>query len=95
MKCKFDFSLDKDAVLKQGRGFGFRDIIQAIKAGKLIENKANPNKNKYPKQKIFIVELNSYIYAVPYVVDKERQVYFLKIFYPSRKLKKKHDKEKV
>jgi hypothetical protein len=92
MKFDYDFSVEKDEILKETRGLGFRDIIQAIESGKLLDNKSHPNKKKYPRQKLFVVKINTYIYAVPYVVDKERKLFFLKTFYPSKKLTKKHEK---
>lgn len=48
------------------------------------------NKKKYPSQKIFVVKIRTKVYAVPYLVDKERKLTFLKTFYPNRKLKKKY-----
>ena len=92
MKYKFDYSKDKDAVLKETRGLGFEDIIQAIDSGKLLDDKRNPS-NKYPKQKIFVVEIKGYVYVVPYVTDEERNVFFLKTFYPNRKLTKQYLKK--
>jgi len=92
VRYKYDFSVEKDLILKQTRGLGFRDIIEAIKSGKLLDNKSHPNRKKYPKQKMFIVKIDNYIYAVPYVIDKERKLFFLKTIYPSRNLTKKYEK---
>ena len=39
---------------------------------------------------LLVVNINSYIYAVPYVVDEKENSVFLKTLYPSRKLTKKH-----
>lgn len=44
-------------------------------------------------QKIFIVEINHYIYAVPFVVDKDYNI-VLKTAYPTRKLYKKYRGDK-
>ncbi|KKQ74526.1 MAG: hypothetical protein US96_C0030G0006 [Candidatus Woesebacteria bacterium GW2011_GWB1_38_5b] len=93
MDYKFDYSLEKNAVLKQTRGIGFEDIIQAIESGKLLDNKDNPNQKKYPGQKLFVVKIKTYAYGVPYVIDHERQIFFLKTFYPSRKLTKEYIKK--
>lgn len=98
MKYRFDFSREKSADLKETRGIGFEDIIQAIEVGNLIVDKRHPNKKKYPRQKLFVVKLGNYIYSVPYVVDHERQAFFLKTLYPSRKLTRKYlknEKEKI
>lgn len=93
MKFKYDFSKEKNAILKETRGIGFEDIIQAIESGELIDDKSNPNKKKYPGQKLFVVKIGAYIYAVPYVFDQEKQIFFLKTLYPSRKLTKEYNKK--
>lgn len=95
---KFDYSKEKDAILKKARGIGFEDIINAIRLDGLLEDKEHPNKKKYPGQRLFIVKLKDYIYSVPYIYDRERKVNFLKTLYPSRKLTKtylKNEKKKV
>lgn len=92
MQYKFDYSKDKNQILKQTRGIGFQDIIDGIKKGNLLDNIDHFNKKKYPKQKIFVVKIKDKVYAVPYVIDKIRKVTFLKTFYPNRKLKKKYFK---
>ena len=88
----FDYSKEKDSVLRDTRGIGFSDVIDAIKKGNLLDNIHHFNKKRYPKQKIFIVKIKSKVYAIPYVIDKERKVTFLKTIYPNRKLKKKYSK---
>lgn len=93
VKYKFDFSKEKSEILKEARGVGFEDIIQAIKAGSLIDDQKHPNKKKYPRQKLFVVELGDYIYSVPYVIDEKKQTFFLKTLYPSRKLTRKYTKK--
>lgn len=89
----FDYSLEKDAVLKETRGFGFEEIIEAIKSNALLDNPKNPNFKRYPNQKVFVVKINNYVYIVPYVIDEKRNVFFLKTFYPSRKFNKKYLKK--
>lgn len=89
-KLLFDFSKEKDELLKETKGVSFEDIIQAIKLGHLIDNKTHPNQKKYPGQKLFVVKIGSYIYVAPYVIDHKRRVFFLKTVYPSRKLTKQY-----
>ncbi|MBI4091647.1 MAG: toxin [Candidatus Levybacteria bacterium] len=99
MKYKFDYSLEKNQILIRERGVGFEDIIDAIESGGLIENKKHPNQKRYQGQKLFIVKIDAYIYVVPYIFDRKRQVYFLKTLYPNRKLTKQYfktyEKEKI
>ena len=85
MKYNFDYSLEKDLVLKETRGIGFEEIIDAIESGNILGNIKHPNKNKYPNQWIFVIKIKEYVYLVPYVIDDERKVLFLKTFYPNRK----------
>lgn len=41
------------------------------------------NQKQYPGQQILIVEINNYIFLVPFVEDDEK--IFLKTIYPSRR----------
>ncbi|KKQ41162.1 MAG: hypothetical protein US60_C0046G0013 [Microgenomates group bacterium GW2011_GWC1_37_8] len=90
MKYKFDYSEEKDLILREARSVGFEDVIEAINKGNILDNINHFNKKKYPNQKIFIIKIKDKVYAVPYVFDKVRQVTFLKTIYPSRTLKKKY-----
>jgi len=95
---KFDFSKEKDIVLKEKRGVGFENVIQAIGIGNLLGNKKHPNQKRYPGQRVFIVKIEEYVYSVPYVYDLKRKLFFLKTLYPSRKLTKeykKYEKRKI
>lgn len=87
----FDYSEEKDLILKATRGISFEDVIEAIDRGKLIANISHDSK-KYPNQKLLVVAINKYIYVAPYVIDKKRHKLFLKTVYASRKLTKKYIK---
>ena len=90
MKYSFDYSKEKDLVLRETRKLGFEDIINAIESGNLLKNSRHPNKTKYPNQWMFVVRLKEHVYLVPYVIDNERRVLFLKTFYPNRKATEKY-----
>lgn len=94
MRFGFDYSEEKNSILKTARGIGFEEIIEALESGKQLDDLDNPNFKSYPGQKIFVVKVNNYVFVVPYVIDEKRQVFFLKTFYPSRKLNKKYMKIK-
>ena len=49
----------------------------------------HPNGLKYPNQKIYIIDLNGYVYLVPFV-RKDTQTIFLKTIFPNRKLTSKY-----
>ncbi|MBK7103803.1 MAG: DUF4258 domain-containing protein [Ignavibacteriae bacterium] len=82
----FDWDEDKNNILKEKRNISFEEIVFAISNEKILDIFEHPNKEKYPNQKIFIVEINNYAYIVPFVEDDEK--YFLKTIYPSREATK-------
>ncbi|KKK69600.1 hypothetical protein LCGC14_2932430, partial [marine sediment metagenome] len=63
-------------MLRQKRDICFEQIVMHIGKGDLVDIIANPNQNKYPGQKILIVDINGYIWLVPFVQEQEN-VYFL------------------
>jgi len=68
-------------------------VLKKLLNGEIIGRKSHPNKDKYPNQKIFILEIDGYICYVPYV-ENDTEI-FLKTIIPSRKLNKtfKGDKD--
>ncbi len=83
---------EKNKRLKQERGISFEDIEAAIDAGGLLDDIDHPNQERYPHQRMFIVFLKNYVYAVPYVEDKTRR--FLKTIFPSSRYAKKYSRGK-
>lgn len=84
----YDWSEIKNIQLKRERSVGFEDVLVAITEGKLLTVLAHPNKKRYPRQKIYLVEINNYVYLVPFVEDEQK--IFLKTIIPSRKATKKY-----
>ena len=82
----FNWDKEKNNALKKERGLCFEDVISVIHEDKVIDMIKHPNKEKYPNQSIFIVELFGYICMVPFVKN-DNQI-FLKTIIPSRKLNK-------
>ena len=83
---KFDFNQNKNAQLFQKRGVTFYNVIEAIEQNGILLNFEHPNNEKYPNQKMMIVNINEYAYCVPYVIEED-DTWFLKTIYPSRKFK--------
>ena len=81
----FDWDDEKNQKLKRERGIGFEDIIISIIEGGLLKTLGHP---KRASQKIYVVNIDNYAYAVPFVEDKEK--YFLKTIYPSRTMTRKY-----
>jgi len=90
MEFKIEFSEEKNLILQETRGVSFNDVIKAIEKNKILDDLENKN---YPNQKILVIKVKNYIYAVPYVVNKKKQTIFLKTVYPSRVLAKKYLKK--
>lgn len=82
---KFDFNHKKNALLFEERGVTFFNVIESIAENEILLNFDNPNKEKFPNEKVLVVNVNNYAYCVPYVVKGE--TWFLKTIYPSRKFK--------
>lgn len=90
MSINFKWNLEKNTLLKKERGVCFEDVVSVIYEDKVIDIIKHPNKDKYPEQSIYIVELMGYVCMVPHT--KEGDEIFLKTIIPSRKMKK-HYKE--
>jgi uncharacterized DUF497 family protein len=84
----FNWNRDKNQQLQQQRGITFDDIIKSIEQGNLLDVIKHYNPDKYPKQKIFIVKIDNYVYLVPFV-ENDSEI-FLKTIIPSRKMTKKY-----
>lgn len=90
---KYSWSEEKNKLLKETRGIGFEEIALALQEGQSLASIPHPNKKKYHSQRIFIVVIRNYTYAVPYI--KQNQRVLLKTIYPSRKYHKAYYKEKI
>lgn len=84
----FKWNVEKNEALSKARGITFEEIVQKIESGAKITEMDHPNKDKYPNQKIMIVNVDGYAYLVPFVIDGNE--YFLKTIIPSRKATKKY-----
>ena len=81
-----NWNSDKNQQLLSERGVSFEDVVVLIQQGVLLDIVEHPNKEKYPNQRVFIIEIENYAYLIPYVeTDKE---IFLKTIIPSRKATK-------
>ena len=78
----------KNQQLIAERGISFEDIVFCIQQGRLLDDVEHPNSNKYPGQRIFVVNIDDYIHLVPYV--ENRKEIFLKTVIPSRKATKQY-----
>jgi len=84
---EFKFDQEKNKHIKLIRGIDFEYVIELIKDKKQVKTIKNPNKKRYPKQKMFLVKIGNHIYLIPFV--EEDSYIFLKTIYPSEKYTKK------
>ncbi|OQY65514.1 hypothetical protein B6D29_03725 [Microgenomates bacterium UTCPR1] len=84
---EFKFNQDKNELLKSSRKISFEYVIKKIGNDKQTRLVEHPNKKKYPKQRMFLIKKEKYIYVVPFV--EEEDYIFLKTIYPSAKYTRK------
>lgn len=92
-KLSVDYSPEKNLFLKQTRNISFDEIASAIEEEKILDIIEHPNNKKYPNQKIYVININDYVYLVPFV--KQKNKIFLKTIFPSRKLTKLYLHNKI
>ncbi len=88
----YTFLAEKNHKLIQEREISFEEIISSIEEGYLLDIVEHPNTEKYSHQKMYVIEVNSYVYLVPFITEKNGTI-FLKTIIPSRKATKKYLKE--
>jgi hypothetical protein len=84
----FSWSDEKNALLKTERQVSFEDIVLYIEMGYLLDVLEHPNQEKYKGQKVFVVQIDDYVYLVPFVETADQV--FLKTIIPSRKATRKY-----
>jgi uncharacterized DUF497 family protein len=80
---QFDFNEEKNQLLLRERGVTFQAVIKAILDQGVLADFPHPNADRYPNQRILVVDIDRYTYCVPYVTDGATM--FLKTIFPSRK----------
>ncbi len=80
---EFDWNDEKSESLEKTRGICFEDVVIHVQNGCVLDVIKNPSRDRYPKQNIIVLDVEGYVYLVPYV--KSRGTRFLKTIIPSRK----------
>jgi len=80
------WNADKNKKLKTERGVCFEDMLYYIENELIIDIIQHPNVEKYNEQKIYLININNYVYLIPFV--EEAEYIFLKTIIPSRKYTK-------
>ena len=81
----FNWGSEKNKKLIKERGVSFEICLVKIESGNILDILNNKN---YPNQKIFVLEIEGYVYLVPFI-ENENEI-FLKTIIPSRKFTKKY-----
>ena len=63
----FNWNPKKNQLLIQDRGISFERIVFEIGSGNELAVLEHPNQEKYPGQRISMVQVDDYVYAVPFV----------------------------
>jgi len=83
-----DWNKEKNEQLKKERNISFDEISVIINDDKILKVVPHYNLKKYPNQLIMHIEMDNYIYLVPFVMDDDKM--FLKTIIPSRKATKEY-----
>lgn len=86
-KTIYEFSEEKNLYLISERGISFEEIISAIGGEGLLDIIPHPNLAKYPNQKMYVININGYVFLAPFV-KKSKDVVFLKTIFPHGKATK-------
>ena len=84
----YSWDSEKNEWLIENRGLSFERITCLIDAGAVLDVIQHPNAEKYPKQRMFIINIDNYAYLVPFI-ETESDI-FLKTIIPSRKATKQY-----
>ena len=88
MDKTFNWNSNKNQQLMDERDICFEDIVLNINLGNELDIYNHPNKEQYPNQQISVVQIEDYVYLVPFV-ESENEI-FLKTIIPSRKATKQY-----
>ena len=93
MSGRYDWNQEKNEQLVAQRGISFDRVVSAIEQGGLVDVLNHPNQQRYPGQMIYVVDIEQYLYLVPFVTDADG-TRFLKTIIPSRKATRDHPRRR-
>lgn len=82
---EFVFDQAKNQKLFMQRGITFEQAIEIIAKNGILLDFQHPNTEKYPKQRIMVIEVENYPYCIPYTMNDNK--IFLKTIFPDRRFK--------
>ncbi len=84
----YSWNKEKNILLKKTRNVSFEQMVMHIENGDLLDIIKHPNSEKYSNQKILVINVNNYIYTVPFLEKNDER--FLKTIIPNRQFTKKY-----
>jgi uncharacterized DUF497 family protein len=84
----FVWNKNKNEQLKKKCNISFETIMHQIENRKILAIEDHPNQEKYPNQRMLIIEFKNYAFLVPFVESDDE--IFLKTIIPSRKATRKY-----
>ena len=88
---KYEWNPEINEWLKKERNISFEQVIFHLSQGDVWRTADHPDQANCTGQKIYFVNIDSYIYLVSYVLEKE--YIFLKTIIPGRNATKQYRKE--
>jgi uncharacterized DUF497 family protein len=85
---RISWNPEKNEWLKEMRGVSFEQVADILDRNEELAGFEHPNQQKYPGQRMIVVEINNYAHLVPCVENDEE--IFLKTIIPSRKMTAKY-----
>ena len=85
---RFDWDDEKSRFLETTREVGSEDVVFHMANGDVLDVIRHPNKDRYPDQMVIVLNIDGYVFLVPYIKDKGTR--FLKTIIPSRKATKEY-----
>lgn len=79
---------EKNRLLKAEKHISFEEAIAAIASEAVLDIVEHPNPERYPNQRMFILQMRAYAWLVPFV-ESEVDI-ALKTIIPSRKATKQY-----
>ncbi len=83
MLKEFNLNKEKNEKLVLERGISFEIVLNYIEKNQVLDIIQHPNQEQYPGQQMYLIEIEEYVYIVPFVIS-ETEI-FLKTIIPSRK----------
>ena len=83
-----DWNIEKNEWLREVRGVTFEEIVFHVQAGDLLDVLEHDKPDRYPGQRVFVVNVEGYACLVPFVESED--AIFLKTIIPSRKLTRRY-----